>query len=162
MATLFASADKWLRRLPDWALFAICMSLVAGVAVFKVTTGHDVPIADFILVPVAGMAWLARSPRYAYLAALLAASVTVVDEFAVLMPETAEFAAMAVARRLRDELLRVTLPDGNVVRFSIGVASFSKPPTSVDAMIHEADALMYRAKDQGKDRIESCVVGTAV
>ena len=34
------------------------------------------------------------------------------DEFAVLMPATNRFAAAAVARRVRDELARVTTPDG--------------------------------------------------
>jgi diguanylate cyclase (GGDEF)-like protein len=288
MTSFLADADRVLRRLPDWALFALCMALVASVAAFRVTVGHDVPIADFILVPVAGMAWLARSRWYAYLAALLTATVTVGmaevgeasapwgaaigaglvrlllyvvvivfvqamhdlqvqrdaeahhdhqtgaansrafeaaawteierlrrygrpvsllyldvddfktvndrfghtagdkvlgavshvmrctvrandvvarlggDEFAVLMPETEHFSAVAVARRVREELRRVTLPDGQAVRFSMGVASFDQAPASVDAMIHQADALMYRAKSSGKDRIESEAVEAAV
>jgi hypothetical protein len=37
--------------------------------------------------------------------------------------------------------------------------SFFEAPASVDAMIQEADALMYGAKDLGKDRIESDAVG---
>ena len=77
------------------------------------------------------------------------------DEFAVLMPEASRFAAAAVARRVRDEVSRVTLPDGRTVRCSIGVASYQSPPMSVDALIHDADSLMYRAKQQGKDRVES-------
>ena len=77
------------------------------------------------------------------------------DEFAVLMPEANRFAALAVARRVREEVGRVTVPDGRAVRCSIGVASYLAPPTSVDALIHAADTLMYRAKEQGKDRIES-------
>ena len=81
------------------------------------------------------------------------------DEFAVLMPETERFSAVALARRMREELSRVTLPDGRPVRFSMGVASFVHPLDSVDAMIRAADALMYRAKEQGKDRIESVEVG---
>ena len=78
------------------------------------------------------------------------------DEFAVLMPESNRFAALAVARRVREEVGRVTDPDGRPVRCSsIGVASYPKPPASVDGLIHDADTLMYRAKEQGKDRIES-------
>ena len=77
------------------------------------------------------------------------------DEFAVLMPEANRFAALAVARRVREEVGRVTLPDGRAVHCSIGVASYLAPPASVDALIHDADTLMYGAKDQGKDRIES-------
>jgi diguanylate cyclase (GGDEF)-like protein len=71
------------------------------------------------------------------------------------MPEANRFAALAVARRMREEVARVTVPDGRAVRCSIGAASYLVPPMTVDAMIHEADALMYRAKEQGKDRIES-------
>jgi diguanylate cyclase (GGDEF)-like protein len=80
------------------------------------------------------------------------------DEFAVLMPATNRFAAAAVARRVRDELSRVTTPDGEPVHCSIGVATMFDAPASVDQLIHVADHLMYRAKRAGKDRIESAVV----
>jgi PleD family two-component response regulator len=45
-----------------------------------------------------------------------------------------------------------------VVRCSVGVASYLSPPPTVDALIHGADTLMYRAKEQGKDRIESAEI----
>jgi hypothetical protein len=99
MTSLFADTDTALRRLPDWVLFAICAALVAAVATFKATVGHDVPIADFILVPVAGMAWLARSRWYAYLAAVLAASVTVV--LAEIGPASAPWGAAVGAGCIR-------------------------------------------------------------
>ncbi len=281
MASSFDRADTRLRRLPDWAIFAAGMAMVAAVAAFKVTVGHDILVADFLLIPVAIVGWLVTARAYAYVAAACTAAVSVViavsgqaqaplaaalaaagvrfvlyvivlallgairqmqlareteartdfltgaanarafeeaaaaeiergrrygqelsllyldvddfkaindtfghgagdgvlaelshvmrcavrtndlvarlggDEFAVLMPATNRFAALAVARRVRDEVARVTVPGGRVLRCSIGVASYLAPPTSADALIHDADTLMYRAKDQGKDRIES-------
>jgi diguanylate cyclase (GGDEF)-like protein len=281
MTSSFDRADTRLRRLPDWVVFAAGMAMVAAVAAFKVTVGHDIPVADFLLIPVAIVGWLVKARAYAYVAAVCTAAVSVViavagqaqaplaaalaaagvrfvlyvvvlallggirqmhvarekeartdfltgaansrafeeaaaaeiergrryghelsllyldvddfkaindtfghragdgvltdishvmrcavrdsdlvarlggDEFAVLMPEANRFAAGAVARRVRDEVGRVTAPDGRAVRCSIGVASYLAPPASVDALIHDADTLMYSAKEQGKDRIES-------
>jgi diguanylate cyclase (GGDEF)-like protein len=281
MASQLDSYDAALRRLPDWAIFAIGMAVVAGIAAFRVTVGHDIPVADFLLIPVAVTGWLVKDRAYAYIAAACTAVVSVViavaghaqaplagalaaagvrfvlylivlallgwmrqmqlsrekeartdyltgaansrafeeaavaeierarrydkdlsliyldvddfkaindtfghgagdvvlaevshvvrctvrandlvarlggDEFAVLMPEANRFAATAVAKRVRDEVARVTAPGGRRVRCSIGVASYLAPPASVDALIHDADKLMYRAKEQGKDRVES-------
>lgn len=81
------------------------------------------------------------------------------DEFAVLMPGTGRFAAVTVARRVRERLGGVVTADGGQVRFSIGVVSYAVPPTCADAMIRDADAVMYRAKGLGKDRIESVMIG---
>jgi diguanylate cyclase (GGDEF)-like protein len=286
VSTTFDSLDASLRRLPDWAIFAIGMAMVVAIAALKITVGHDIPVADFLLVPVAAVGWLARSRVYAYTAAACTAAVTVLiaeagqaeaplagalataamrfalylvvltvlgairrmhdarereaatdyltgavnarafekaaaielergrrygrplsliyldlddfkgvndtfghgagdnvlaelshvlrcavrandlvarlggDEFAVLMPEANRFSAMAVARRVREEVARVTLPDGRAVRCSMGVACYVWPPESLDALIHDADKLMYAAKERGKDRIESAEFGT--
>ena len=78
------------------------------------------------------------------------------DEFAVLMPEANRFAALAVAAAHT----RGGGP-GDDARWARrcaaawAVASYAGPPASVDALIHDADTLMYGAKEQGKDRIES-------
>ena len=77
------------------------------------------------------------------------------DEFAVLMPETNRFAAGSVAKRVQVELARVKTPGGDSVHCSMGLATLVDPPRSVDEMLHAADHLMYRAKERGKDRIES-------
>ena len=281
MTSLFARADRTLRRLPDAALLAIGIAILLGLTAIKVTTEwHDVPIVDFFLVPVGAVAWLARSRAWGYAAAVLAAALTVWiaragaanaplgpvlisagfrlvfyvivvalvgqarslvrahadearidaltgtantrafretaareivrgrrypsplsvlyldvddfkavndsfghgagdrvlksighvmacsvrasdlaarlggDEFVVLMPETDRLAAGQVARRVREDLARVKLPDGRPLRCSIGVATLATPPADVDELIHHADELMYRAKQRGKDRIE--------
>ncbi len=79
-------------------------------------------------------------------------------QFAVLMPETG--AAAAVAARSRSELLRLTTPDRQLVRCSIGVATFTHAPGSAAELLQAADELMYAAKAGGKDRIETAELGS--
>ncbi|HTX69473.1 MAG TPA: GGDEF domain-containing protein [Thermoleophilia bacterium] len=287
MTSLFSRLDRTARRLPDAVLMAIAVAILFLLAAIKVSTAwHDVPIVDFFLVPVASMAWLARSRAWGYVTALLAAAITIVvarlgapdaplaaalvsagfrlvyylvvvalieeahklvlahaeearvdpltgvantrafreeatreiersrryprplsllyldvddfktvndssghevgdrllasighamacsvrstdlvarvggDEFVALMPETDRLAAGQVARRARAELARVRMPDGRSARCSIGVVTLSSPPASVDELIHHADDLMYRAKQRGKDGIESAQVAS--
>ena len=76
------------------------------------------------------------------------------DEFAVLMPETGSAGAAALMERVRGELDRLMLADGGRVRFSIGLATFERPPASVDELMAAADGALYRAKRAGKDRME--------
>jgi diguanylate cyclase (GGDEF)-like protein len=285
MTPLFARVDRALRRLPDAALMVAGVALLLALAAVKVTTTwHDVPIVDFFLVPVASIAWLARSRTWGYVIAVIAAVLTVWmaragaanaslapalvsagfrlmfyvvvvvlvgearelvrvhaeearvdaltgtantrafrevaereierlrrsprplsvlyldvddfkhvndsfghgagdrllrgighvmsgsvraadlaariggDEFVVLMPETDRLAAGQVARRVRQEMERVVLPDGQPVCCSIGVATFATQPADVDELIHHADELMYKAKQRGKDRIVAAQV----
>jgi diguanylate cyclase (GGDEF)-like protein len=76
------------------------------------------------------------------------------DEFAVLMPETGAQAARAVVERLRKELRRVRARDGRPVSCSVGLVTFDRPPGSLTELIGAGDALMYRAKHAGKNRVE--------
>ena len=73
------------------------------------------------------------------------------DEFVVLLPEVGADGARALAERLRRALrdaLEARFPG---TTFSIGVATFDRPPGSVDEILLRADALMYDAKRSGKD-----------
>jgi diguanylate cyclase (GGDEF)-like protein len=83
------------------------------------------------------------------------------DEFAVLMPETDRLAAGHMARRLREELARVRLPDERPVRCSIGVATQLTAPIGVQELLHHADELMYRAKQRGPGMIEAAQVAAS-
>jgi diguanylate cyclase (GGDEF)-like protein len=284
MTSALVRLDAQLRRLPDPVLMAGGLVIVIIIAALKIAVGHDIPIADFFLIPVVGLGWLARSRVCGYVAAICAAIATVViaivgpataqlgvalaaaairlvlyvivlalldvlyrrqiqndaeartdhktgvanarafqtfaeaeigrsrrngsplsllyldiddfknvndrfghtsgdrmlaavshvmrtsvrvndvvarvggDEFVALMPETNRFAAAAGARRVRTELGRLTTPDGKPIHCSIGLATLTSPPRSVDELIHEADTLMYRAKQKGKNRIEAAEV----
>jgi len=77
------------------------------------------------------------------------------DEFALLLPEIDDEAAEMVVNRVREALMRAMREKGWQVTFSIGVASYKEPPSSVDDMLKKVDALMYSAKSSGKNMIKS-------
>ncbi len=81
------------------------------------------------------------------------------EEFVVLMPETSFDIAGEIAERLRvmaTELTVVT-PTGEKVSvtISIGVSSLQPEDTDLDQMIKRADRALYRAKEAGRNRVES-------
>jgi diguanylate cyclase (GGDEF)-like protein len=75
------------------------------------------------------------------------------DEFAILLPETDAKGARASLERIRTKLLEATRQINIPVTYSIGIASFSNPPGSVDDMIGKADSVMYDVKNNGKNGI---------
>jgi len=80
------------------------------------------------------------------------------DEFVVLLPETDEAGTTVVIARLKTSLDAAMKKRHWPVTFSIGAATFLKPPDSVDDMIKKADNIMYAVKSSGKDgcRQETC------
>ncbi len=82
------------------------------------------------------------------------------EEFAVLLAETDLEGAMAVAERLRAgcEALRVTVPGGLwaglTVTMSVGAAGCAAEDQSLDDVLRRADAALYRAKHEGRNRVE--------
>jgi diguanylate cyclase (GGDEF)-like protein len=74
------------------------------------------------------------------------------DEFAVLLPETSRQTASEVADRLRMQVEKMKIGDLGVT-VSIGVASTEAAERSLD-LIRQADGAMYRAKRNGKNRVE--------
>ncbi len=79
------------------------------------------------------------------------------DEFIVLCPETDEAEAALISERLREEVGRPMgwLPDGFAVSVSIGVVVHhaSEHPATTDELLEIADNEMYRAKNDGRDRV---------
>jgi diguanylate cyclase (GGDEF)-like protein len=79
------------------------------------------------------------------------------DEFVAVLPETGPEQAAHVAERLRQALREaVFLRDrGLAVRVaaSFGVASWPEDGGDGDALLRAADAAMYRAKAEGRDRV---------
>jgi GGDEF domain-containing protein len=59
-----------------------------------------------------------------------------------------------VFQRIQTEALAIILKKKQRITFSIGVATFLRPPATVDAMIKVADDLMYLAKKAGKGQIK--------
>jgi len=78
------------------------------------------------------------------------------EEFVILMPETSLAGAAILAERLRAELAALTVPSANGgLRFTIsaGVAARSAADTDVTATMQRADAALYAAKRDGRDRV---------
>lgn len=74
------------------------------------------------------------------------------EEFIVLLPDTDRVQAVQVAERIRQALRARTMQPE--VTVSIGVATCRPVQDSLDAVIGRADAAMYAAKRNGRDRIE--------
>ena len=74
------------------------------------------------------------------------------DEFGILLAETAAGPAALVAKKLKDKLTDLVQRNGWPVTFSMGVVTFERMPASVDEMLNIADAQMYSAKQNGKNR----------
>ncbi|MCK5875860.1 MAG: GGDEF domain-containing protein [Alcanivoracaceae bacterium] len=77
------------------------------------------------------------------------------EEFIVVLPDADIMAARNLAERLREQLQQRKLWAGDVqieLRASFGVAVL-RDQESIDALIAEADVLLYRAKQSGRNRI---------
>jgi diguanylate cyclase (GGDEF)-like protein len=76
------------------------------------------------------------------------------EEFLVVLPGTTLNEATDVAERLRSTLEQA-LPGGLSVTASFGVAGTIGAGVRFDELFAEADAALYRAKDRGRNRVET-------
>lgn len=74
------------------------------------------------------------------------------DEFIILMPNTDEKGALELAQRIINNLNDIEITK-HKIHCSIGFAIFPKDGTTDEALINQADNLMYQAKKKGKNRI---------
>lgn len=114
------------------------------------TYGH--PIGDVVLREFAHR--VARAVRGIDVVARLGG-----EEFIVAMPETDDDAALQIGERLREKIAvrPFILPDQHgelQVTVSIGVSSYI-PDDTPDTLISRADAALYRAKREGRNRVIS-------
>jgi diguanylate cyclase (GGDEF)-like protein len=80
------------------------------------------------------------------------------DEFAVLLPATDVSAALAVAERIRRAVRELAVPVSGGLSTSIGVAVHPLVADgSAEGLLAAADAALYEAKDNGRDRV--CLAG---
>ncbi|WP_170834551.1 GGDEF domain-containing protein [Magnetospirillum fulvum] len=80
------------------------------------------------------------------------------EEFAVLLPQTSLSGAIEVAERLRKSVAAIAIPvDPHPMTVqltvSIGVAERLDDESDFDRVLSRADAALYRAKDEGRDRV---------
>ncbi len=80
------------------------------------------------------------------------------DEFAVLLPETTSEQAKTAIGKVMEKLSHAMMIHRTSVTFSIGVATFLRPPASVDEMIGIADSIMYSSKTEGKNNTRYAVI----
>jgi diguanylate cyclase (GGDEF)-like protein len=77
------------------------------------------------------------------------------EEFAILLPDTEVGVALHIAERVRAAVAEISLPGSDVaVTTSIGVAAFPEHASTPDRLERLADAALYLAKRQGRNRVE--------
>ncbi len=79
------------------------------------------------------------------------------DEFAVMLPGLDARGASQATQILQSRLLSAMEHRGWPITFSIGLATFTAAPDSVDDMVKRADTLMYKMKREGKGGISEQV-----
>lgn len=79
------------------------------------------------------------------------------EEFALILPETDQPSAEALGNRLREEIEHFQFPGeehlpSKILTISVGIATHSRY-ASKEALIAAADAELYRAKREGRNRV---------
>jgi two-component system cell cycle response regulator len=81
------------------------------------------------------------------------------EEFVVVLPETPLPGGVVVAERLREAIQALSFArpvEGKSVTVSLGVATYPSPQVnSVSTLLHQADFALYRAKQNGRNRVET-------
>lgn len=78
------------------------------------------------------------------------------EEFAILLPGASAEAALQIAERIRAAIAATEIPDesGTLhITASIGLTQLVSPDDTWEAMMRRADAAMYDAKHQGRNRV---------
>ena len=78
------------------------------------------------------------------------------DEFMILMPETEKGAIQQVGRRIAESVSKTRFKIGRSfasLQVSFGTSSCPEDGVESEALLQEADASLYRAKEQKKDRV---------
>lgn len=81
------------------------------------------------------------------------------EEFAAILPVTDEAGAQVVANRMQEAIralnIRNETQTGTFVTVSIGIAIFESSHADAADIVEAADQALYRAKERGRNRIES-------
>jgi diguanylate cyclase (GGDEF)-like protein len=78
------------------------------------------------------------------------------EEFCALLPNASEDEAMAVAERLRRDFAKTDLPvEGRSFSATVSIGAVEiDPDENIDQALRRADAALYLAKTNGRDRVE--------
>jgi len=80
------------------------------------------------------------------------------EEFALCMPETVLDKGVLVANRVREAIADMEIPnEAGPIKFtvSIGITQYDPEKDDADILMNKADALLYDAKNQGRNRVVS-------
>jgi two-component system, cell cycle response regulator len=81
------------------------------------------------------------------------------EEFVVVLPETPRDGARVVADKILSVIRHRTFVEetngGVPITVSIGVAAYPEDGSTADELVRAADLAMYRAKEAGRDRVET-------
>ena len=83
------------------------------------------------------------------------------EEFAIVLPETPLKEAVVAAERIRMAIEAFTLntEQGDIqVTISIGVATMTDAHEENETLLNRADALLYQAKENGRNRVEHTLI----
>jgi diguanylate cyclase (GGDEF)-like protein len=75
------------------------------------------------------------------------------EEFLVLLPDVGLAGARAFAERVRENVMNLTVDDAGRITISAGVAELQSDEDGAAALAR-ADASLYRAKANGRNRVE--------
>ena len=75
------------------------------------------------------------------------------EEFVIFFPETDKKSASILAERLRVGFSKIKLDGLPNLSISIGIASYPEDGKDIENLIHNADAAMYTAKQEGRNRV---------
>jgi diguanylate cyclase (GGDEF)-like protein len=76
------------------------------------------------------------------------------DEYTILMPETDLKGATTLAEKIRLGVTVQKIPKAGMVTISLGVTEY-RNGDSMESMLKRADEALYRAKRNGRDRVET-------
>lgn len=75
------------------------------------------------------------------------------EEFLLIMPNVSLETAKSRAELLREGISQFQLDSGDIT-ISFGITSYPQQGKTMDALIHSADKALYRAKENGRNRVE--------
>ena len=76
------------------------------------------------------------------------------EEFALILPETSLNQGVEVSQKLRKHIFQIEFEKDLFISCSFGVAQFTKDESKID-LFKRADKALYKAKELGRNRVES-------
>lgn len=82
------------------------------------------------------------------------------EEFLIVLPGVESKGAVHIAERLRAQVEATVMPPVGYITISLGVASWPRDSNDIPAVLKCADEMLYKAKREGRNRVELYEVST--